>query len=560
MVHQQCSSSFLTVGVLWWATFLLAGCSLPSRDTNAISESVISGSVKDNKDAPVHGAVVGARNLGMGVTTFVVTNPEGEFQTPPLRNGSYQISVERQGYRLDTLELDLDGSPQDVHVSLEPLSIVPVSQITNVDFNRYLPEDSGKRAVIRICGQCHSLRNPFVEEGRTQDEWAALAERMMAGVVWSGPDNFTELDTQPIVDYLAKYHGPESSLPEELGERIKRAGNRGDFPIGHNLIFREYDIPQPPPGPLDTSAQHGRGRMRRGTSGSHTAAPDQSGNVWFTEVDGKRIGQLQISTGKVKEYPLITPGVAPHGIAVGSDGIVWFAGYPSVLGRIDPKTETLEEIPVPDMDNGSPTMPHSVIVAEDGKVWLTESDRMGQERGSFSSYDPISGEFTRYLFEKGDSPYGIIAHEGLIWFALIRPGKIGFLNPQTGEIKTFKTPTPNSAVRRLRFDAQGRLWFGEWGTDKIGMFHPVSRRFTEYDLPFPSSPYGVYTDSKGYVWLATHARDSFIRFDPETQEIVEYPLPLGSIIRDIWPDQEGRMWFISGWLRDKVGSAEIGGN
>ncbi|MFB3097168.1 MAG: hypothetical protein ACE1ZZ_00675, partial [Dehalococcoidia bacterium] len=57
--------------------------------------------------------------------------------------------------------------------------------------------------------------------------------------------------------------------------------------------------------------------------------------------------------------------------------------------------------------------------------------------------------------------------------------------------------------------------------------------------------------------LATHARDSFIRFDPETQEIVEYPLPLGSIIRDIWPDQEGRMWFISGWLRDKVGSAEI---
>jgi len=94
----------------------------------------------------------------------------------------------------------------------------------------------------------------------------------------------------------------------------------------------------------------------------------------------------------------------------------------------------------------------------------------------------------------------------------------------------------------------------------VDSFHHVSHRFTEYDLPFPSSPYGVYTDSNGYVWLATHARDSFIRFDPETQEIVEYPLPLGSIIRDIWPDQEGRMWFISGWLRDKVGSAEIGGN
>ncbi len=83
MVHKQGSSSFLTVGFLWWATFLLAGCALPSRDSNAISESVISGSVKDNREAPVHGAVVGARNLEMGVTTFVVTNPEENFRLPP---------------------------------------------------------------------------------------------------------------------------------------------------------------------------------------------------------------------------------------------------------------------------------------------------------------------------------------------------------------------------------------------------------------------------------------------------------------------------------------------
>ncbi len=69
---------------------MLAGCAEPQSDTN-----VISGSVQDDTDTPVHGAVVGARNLEMGVTTFVVTNPEGEFQTPPLRNGSYQISVER---------------------------------------------------------------------------------------------------------------------------------------------------------------------------------------------------------------------------------------------------------------------------------------------------------------------------------------------------------------------------------------------------------------------------------------------------------------------------------
>ena len=73
---------------------------------------------------------------------------------------------------------------------------------------------------------------------------------------------------------------------------------------------------------------------------------------------------------------------------------------------------------------------------------------------------------------------------------------------------------------------------------------------------------GIAVLATGLLWWWSDALIAlqFPRFDPETQEIVEYPLPLGSIIRDIWPDQEGRMWFISGWLRNKVGSAEIGGN
>ncbi len=96
MVHKHGSSSFITVGVLLWAAFMLAGCAEPQSNTNVISgsvvsESVILGSVRDDTDAPVHGAVVGARTLQMGVTTFVVTNPEGEFQTPPLKEKRGQI-------------------------------------------------------------------------------------------------------------------------------------------------------------------------------------------------------------------------------------------------------------------------------------------------------------------------------------------------------------------------------------------------------------------------------------------------------------------------------------
>jgi len=79
MAHKQGSSSFITS----WGPFVGSVCAC--RVCRATKKHpVISGSVKDDADAPVHGAVVGARNLDMGVTTFVVTNPEGEFQTPPL--------------------------------------------------------------------------------------------------------------------------------------------------------------------------------------------------------------------------------------------------------------------------------------------------------------------------------------------------------------------------------------------------------------------------------------------------------------------------------------------
>ena len=92
------------------------------------------------------------------------------------------------------------------------------------------------------------------------------------------------------------------------------------------------------------------------------------------------------------------------------------------------------------------------------------------------------------------------------------------------------------------------------------MFEPSSKQFTMYDLPYPSSPYALYSDArpgvKGYVWVASHDRDSLIRFDPDTEEMVEYPLPgLQTQVRDIWPDAEGRLWFNQSG-RNKITSVE----
>jgi streptogramin lyase len=53
-----------------------------------------------------------------------------------------------------------------------------------------------------------------------------------------------------------------------------------------------------------------------------TAGPD--GNLWFTEINRDRIGQITLA-GVVTEFSAgISPGAAPVGITAGLDGNLWF--------------------------------------------------------------------------------------------------------------------------------------------------------------------------------------------------------------------------------------------
>ncbi len=512
-------------------------------------DSLVAGIVTDDRNAPVHAAVVGAKDLETGVHTIVLTGTRGEFRIAQLPKGKYEITVKKQGYRPETSQLSLKGGPETLNLKLASFPIVPITQFNNADFSRYLPEAPGKTTLIEKCGTCHSLTTVFSNQGRSREEWDQVVKSMFSrgdyagSREWQANQRLADIDTGPVIDYLSKYHGPESRLSEELGEKAKKGGHRDELQIGLDMVYREYDVPTPDSRP-------------------HTAAPDDRGHVWFSSGRQSQIGRLDLSTGKITEFPLKT--AHPHGITTGPDGIVWVPSPPNVLARFDPKTETMEEFKLPD----GPTEPNSAIVAQDGKIWITEQDKAGEVLGAITSFDPVTHEFKRYPLGKGHSAYGVIAHGDLIWFTMIRPGKIGFINSKTGEIQTFAVPKRKGvsaesrprAPRRLRFDAKGRLWFGDWGDHRIGMFEPSSQQFTMYDLPYPSSPYSLYADArpgvKGYVWVASHDRDSLIRFDPDTEEMVEYPLPgLQTQVRDIWPDAEGRLWF-NQYGRDKVTSVE----
>src|SRR3974377_1652667 len=60
---------------------------------------LITGLVLDESGAPVANASVEVKNTGTGIVTRVSTGHEGSYTTPPLRIGSYSVTVEAKGFK-----------------------------------------------------------------------------------------------------------------------------------------------------------------------------------------------------------------------------------------------------------------------------------------------------------------------------------------------------------------------------------------------------------------------------------------------------------------------------
>jgi virginiamycin B lyase len=207
-------------------------------------------------------------------------------------------------------------------------------------------------------------------------------------------------------------------------------------------------------------------------SAPNELALDTHGDVWFTEFNADRLGQLDPRTGHMRHY-LLAPKTSvqtlyPYGVALDQQGNVWFTeSGRNQLGRLEPATGAIHVFAVPD--------PHALLMEiasdEQGSLWVTSFTP-----GLLFRYEPHSATFTTYTVSLRGSERGtlyglLVPTSGDVWVTILAANMLAHLDLRTGRFLFYRIPAPGSLPIGLAMDANQNLWFT--GLDTIGMLHPA---------------------------------------------------------------------------------------
>ncbi len=139
---------------------------------------------------------------------------------------------------------------------------------------------------------------------------------------------------------------------------------------------------------------------------------DAAGTVWFTESGAGQIGRLNPATGIITET---ATGVFPQGIAIATDGQIWFTSRfsPQAVGRLNPATNVVTVFPVTNVG------PQSIAAAPDGSLWFTQTTA-----GNIAKIGN-DGVIAEAKAVKGSEPFGItVDSAGNPWYTMMAANKI----------------------------------------------------------------------------------------------------------------------------------------
>ncbi|GCF09915.1 Vgb family protein [Dictyobacter arantiisoli] len=266
--------------------------------------------------------------------------------------------------------------------------------------------------------------------------------------------------------------------------------------------------------------------------------------IWFSEVDGARIGRVT-DTGVFTEFVLPAHSDARRLVAL-NNGTIWFTDLTN--GKVEELVPFLKLLFIYNLPDGA--KPFGITASPEETIWVTDYAHNALDRLKFNT-----NVLTTYPIPTPNAqPLDLIAgSDSTVWFTELYGNKIGHI-AANGDITEFAVPTLNSKPTGLTMGSDGNLWFVEQAGNKIGRFNIVSRLFKEIPIPTPSSRslfIVALREAQGPVRAAfTEYEGNKIGIVNDDESISEFTVPTADAgPYAITATSSGDLWFLEAHYR-----------
>ncbi len=380
---------------------------------------------------------------------------------------------------------------------------------------------------------------------------AALACLMAPALAQQSPQSFPPGPGQEIVSTTCNGCHPAGRVragytPEGWDMVIHMMQNfnapvaAADWPVVKAYLIKNFpERPRPEakiiPGPVEATIR----QWPVPTLGSrpHDPVATRDGSIWYAGQLANKLGRLDPKTGEFKEYPLKRPQTAPHGITEDRDGNIWFTGnFAGLIGKLDPKTGEVTEYKLPDP---AAKDPHTLIFDHNGILWFSV------QQGNFvGRLDPKTGAIKLVHPPTAKArPYGMAVNsKNQVFFVEFGANKVATIDDNM-QIKEYPLPDPGARPRRIAIDDHDIVWYTDFARGYLGRLDPATGKVTEWLSPSgpKSEPYGIVF-TKGALWYnESFAKpNTIVRFDPKTEKFQSWAIPGGGdIVRNMSVTPDG---------------------
>ena len=270
---------------------------------------------------------------------------------------------------------------------------------------------------------------------------------------------------------------------------------------------------------------------------------DGKNSIWISDPSSPRLWKFSLDTKEFTSYSF--DGLTTIFLTQDNQGKIWFTDTPrNQIGYFDPSNQQITTKTLPKIDPVIDDNISTFIQADfDGNIWIAiiNKDIILKYQPEFDTFEEIK------MPARGSLPFALtIDNEGKIWFTESASGKIGFINPKNNDISEFMPEKPLASPEALVFDDEGNLWIAEHTGIAITKFNPILETFERVSVPDKEAlPYGMSFDRYGNIWISQHAIDKIAAYDPYNKNLVEIPIPTAtSFAQFSTSDNKGNVWFV----------------